>query len=418
MVTARTPNNEGMIEWNRADKLEGAMKVIDRDPRDAIASGQAAAIAPAFAGSGMETNLPYVLRNYAAVVRHAEPKSLDYFTFNMTNAEVWIGRAAKQRIMRHAQGLWDNPVWGRPPLAVSGVAGLEPRAEKKPDPKVAAHQVNPTLARAIKALGVIEHVPGCKDLAGAIKAALELAAESDDAAKQLKAVGELAEKMMGLVGEVMKHVGQDRELAESAIAQLGKVAKVFGTVTKVYTALNALTILITGHSITGAKKTADDRAEAVVELAAVFGGIAVTLTVEGFKWTWNTIGVPTKEAIETAGLRKLFHGEDPDALMARIAAMPVDPASARKTMADLYWHTFLPVSSLFSQANTRDLWRRFWTREIAADADKCRRVNETYKRRAGEDSLTDLERSQLAERYRSIALAFVREQVRQARAWK
>lgn len=405
------------MEWNRAEKLEGAMKILDGDPRDFVASGQAAKIAPAFSGSGMERNLEYVLRNYAAVVRHADPKSLEYFTFNMTNTEQWIGRAAKQRIMRHARGLWGSPIHGRD-LTAAKERTTGPAPRPKPHPQVVEHAVNPTLAAAIKALGAISKIPGCKDAAGAIKAALELVAGSDDAAKQVKVVGELAEKMILVIGQVLQRAAQDRELAEHAVELLGKVAKVFATVTKVYTGINALTIIVAGHSLSGKKKTPEERAEAVVELGAVFGGVAVTLSVEGFKWIWNNIGVPTKQAIETAGLRKLFNGEEPEALIARIAAMPVDPAGARQTMRVLYWQTFQPVSSLFSQANTRDLWRTFWTRAIADDADKCRRVNETYKRRVGEDPLTDLERSQLAERYRSIALAFVREQVRLAKAWK
>ncbi len=217
------------------------------------------------------------------------------------------------------------------------------------------------------------------------------------------------------VSDVVKKVAQDPELAEQAAEHLEIVGKVFGHFAKVIKAINAIVVL------SDPKASADARIDAVLEVVGCLGpvGFATKESINLFAWVFNTVGVPIKLASEDAGLRQVFAGQEPAALIEQIEALPTEAEVANHTIYHLlFTHDFFkPVKSLFSQQVTSDAWNAYWRSSESGLSPYAGELAQVTADKSGMKNVPELLRPEIADTCKRAGVSFIRKQVAAAKEW-
>jgi hypothetical protein len=355
-----------------------------------------------------------------------------------TNNNSILSRNPRQR--QPKQDTFATPVWadgtnhpaqtrGGPPLrgaqsqqanpAQSNRVGgaTQPKKAEVATPRLDA--VIDSLDKTIKAMpdGTI------KSSLATVKSSLELARtaqKNGDTVAYTKAIGGLSENVFKTVGEIVKSFGQNGALASQAAEQLGKVAGFLGKGVKVVSAVEDLSKVLRGKTLSGAAVSKEERADAAVSLVttALGGtvGVAATITKAKLQWCYEHIGIPTKQALTAYGLRRLFNGKTPEQMREQIRALPAgDPAKAMWVINKLFSGTFPNTSSGFSQATCSSLWDQFKARELQGYNADMEFLNIHRRTKPGEDPVVDAVRVKVAEAYQRAALRFIDLQVADAK---
>ncbi len=418
-VAAQTtkPNfGDGMLQWGRAGAVRDAMQRVKASPNEGTASAQYTAIKAKF-DSNAEGTVYWLLVNFAKVVVGEDEKAWSYFTGNLSYLTEQLGTGGASDIRATAKAIWDkrNFIGG----AISGVGGqVKTKATQKEKAKIPT----PALDTAIDLVDGLSNMglPGAvKSSLKGVKSSLELARaakQGADNATYVKHIAALSEAVFETIGEVVKTAGQDVELAAKAAGQLGKIAKLFGGMAKVITAVTSIQKILYG-------KDRGEKIDAAIDLITTFTGtvgIAVGISLNAFKWIWNTIGVPVKNLTEEIGLTAVFDGKSPDALKAEFDKLAVsEPKVARWAIGTMRYKVFKPRSSPFAPNwNTRDAWERFLRDNSMLNIDV--RVADALKRgyTPGSDPMVDELVIDIKDRYRRLAHRFIDSIVTEAKSWK
>lgn len=299
------------------------------------------------------------------------------------------------------------------------------QAQKKPAPVQQAPQkpqVSPALERAITSIDLAaKSMPEGTIKSGleAVQSSLELAKQAQskgDSAAYTRAITDLSSKTFKLVGDLVKQLGQNPELAGKAAEQLGAIAKVLGKGAGALKVLDNASKLLSGKTLGGTPVDANARAEAAYDL--VSGAMpapiqaAMAITKVELEALYNHLGVPVKRATEEYGLKRLFGGKSPEQMKAAIEKLSTDAPNANATVRQLLG-IFPNSTSGMSQATASSLWRTYMAEAMKGDADALKAmVNQDPKKPTG---VPDMLREVVAERMKAAALRFVDQQVRDAR---
>lgn len=417
-VAAQTTESnfgDGMLQWARAGAVVDAMRAIKASPTEGTASAQHNAIKAKFDTNAAGT-VYWLLVNFAKVVVGDDENAWGYFTGNLSYLTEQLGAGGAADIRAQAKAIWDkrNFIGG----AMDGV-GAQTKEKTKDKPKIPT----PALDTAIDLVDGLSNMglpSSVKSALKGAKSALELARatkqEEGSNAVYLRHIADLSSAVFETIGEVVKTAGQDVELAAKAAGQLGKIAKLLGGMGKVLTVVTAMQKIIYG-------KDRGERIDAAIDLITTFGGtvgIAVGISLNAFKWIWNTIGVPVKNLTEEIGLTAVFDGKSPDSLKAEFDKLAVsEPKVARWAIGTMRYKVFKPRSSPFAPNwNTRDAWERHLRDHSMLNIDV--RVADALKRgyTPGSDPIVDDLVVDIKDRYRKLAHQFIDSVVTEARSWK
>jgi hypothetical protein len=425
-------SGDNFIQISRCGTLLGALHQIQHAPTEAEIDRQRSAIAERFAGTPLAGDrLRFLLINFRLVVLGEDEHALAYFIGNLSWAPDAIGNDGYRSVLALAQQVWErhqlfavlagdrpNPERSRAPAK----RRERPEAERPP-----AKVPTPKLDAAIDAIEVAAKLPlpgAVKEPLETLKSSLELARTAErhgESATYARHIAALGAGVLKTVGELVKAVGANPELAAQACEQLSKLGGILGKAAKGLGALENLSKAIRGKTLAGTPVEPGERYDAAIELVALAAGTtvgaAITISKTEYVWLFNHIGVPIKQATEQAGLAKLFAGEPPEQLKARIDAMPTDAQHALATIRTLQTGTFKPVQSLFSPMIVSDAWAAFWRHRLASSAQQLQLLADTARDRPGENLMTDALRTSIAETYKAAAIAFVDKQVRDAASW-
>lgn len=414
--TTETNFGDGMLQWGRAGAVTDAMRVIKASPTEGTASAQYTAIKPKF-DSNVEGTVYWLLVNFAKVVVGEDENAWSYFASNLNYLTEQLGTGGASDIRAQAKAIWDkrNFIGG----AMSGVGKQQTKEKTKEKAKIPT----PALDTAIDLVDGLSNMglpSSVKSALKGAKSALELARatkqEEGSNAVYLRHLADLSSAVFETIGEVVKTAGQDVELAAKAAGQLGKIAKLLGGMGKVLTVVTAMQKIIYG-------KDRGEKIDAAIDLITTFGGtvgIAAGISLNAFKWIWNTIGVPVKNLTEEIGLTAVFDGKSPDALKAEFDKLAVsEPKVARWAIGTMRYKVFKPRASPFAPNwNTRDAWERFLRDNSMLNIDV--RVADALKRgyTPGSDPIVDDLVVDIKDRYRRLAYRFVDSVVTEAKSWK
>jgi hypothetical protein len=419
MAATREASNdvEGMMHWQRAGALRSALRAIKSSPNDGTVASQTEALKPKF-DEPVRNSLYYLLLNFMKVVLGEDRNAWDYFTGNLAYASTQVGKGGAADIRSWAKQIWDQHAFLQATTQRASTGAKQPTKEQAKE-KIATPQLDAAidLVDGLSNMGLPSSV---KSSLKGVKSALELARASkqkqESNAVYLKHIAELGSAMFETIGEVVTSAGQDVELAGRAASQLGKIAKLLGGMGKVLTAVTAIQKIIWG-------KDRGERIDAAIDLITTFGGtvgIAAGISLNAFKWIWNTIGVPVKTLTEEVGLTAVFDGKSPDALKAEFDTLAAsEPKVARWAIGKMRYQVFKPRSSPFAPNwNTRDAWERVLRNNSMLNIDV--RVADALKRgyTPGSDPVVDDLVVDIKDRYRKLAHQFIDSVVSEAKSWK
>lgn len=413
-----TTTQDGMLQWRRADGVTSAMSAIKLSPTEGTVSAQYTAIKPRFETS-VEGTVYWLLLNFMKVVLGEDERAWAYFSGNLDYLTDQLGTRGAAGIRSTAKAIWD-----RHRVAIIGGASGARRstpADRTP-PKTKDKVPTPKLDQAIDLVDALSNTAlpaGVKSALKGVKSSLELARaakQDSDPATYAKHVAGLAEAVFETIGELVKSAGQDVQLAGQAADQLGKIAKLLGIVGKVITAITAIHKIIYG-------KDRGEQIDAAIDLITTLGGtvgFAAGVSLGTYKWLWNHIGVPIKQATEELGLRTVFDRKSPEEVKAELDALAAtEPGKAAWAVGRMRYKVFKPISSPFAPGwNTRDAWERFLRRDSSDNIDA--RVANAFKRgyTPGSDPMLDLLVDEAKQQFRRKGHQFIDSVVAEARSWK
>lgn len=417
---------EGMMHWQRAGALRGALRAIKSSPNEGTVASQTEALKPKF-DEPVRNSLYYLLLNFMKVVLGEDRNAWDYFTGNLAYASTQVGKGGAADIRSWAKQIWDQHAFLQATtpqrVAIGTVTKKQQPKKEQPKEKVATPQLDEAIDLA-DSLSKLPLPEGVKSGIEVIKSSIELARtakQNGDGPTYTKHVASLAEAMFKTIGELVKSAGQNVELAGKACEQLGKIAKIFGRVAKVITVLDSLSKIIYGKSLAGAKVDQGDQVDAAIDLITTFGGTvgaAAAISLGTFKWIWNHIGVPVKQATEDYGLRKVFGGKTPDELKAEIDRLPRELKLARWVLDKLHRKTFKPIKSPFSEWVASTAWEKFVAAERGYNLE-MKDINDAFNRNytPGANPMLDEQILQMIDRYKSLAHRFIDGVVQESKSW-
>ena len=419
MGTNTAPRTEGMMEWQRAGAIKSAMIAIAASPNEGTVSQQARACLPKF-----DENPYYLLLNFMKVVLGEDENAWKYFSGNLNYFTSQLGAGGASGIRAYARGIWDRHgiLLGKKSAGIDTITGgkrsSQPQKQREKE-KIQTPQLDAAVD-LVDGLSNMALPASVKAALKGVKSSLELARASkqkeESNAIYLRHIADLSSAMFETIGEVVKTAGQDVQLAAKAAGQLGKIAKMLGGLGKVLTVVTAMNKIIYG-------KDRGEKIDAAIDLITTFGGtvgIAAGISLNAFKWIWNTIGVPVKNLTEEIGLTAVFDGKSPDALKAEFDKLAVsEPKVARWAIGTMRYKVFKPRASPFAPNwNTRDAWERFLRDNSMLNIDV--RVADALKRgyTPGSDPIVDDLVVDIKDRYRRLAYRFVDSVVTEAKSWK